>query len=194
MRALLLIFAIAFFLSLIPGLWVLLRSYLKLRGTYVITCPETNAPAAVELDAAQAAATSAFGQGDFRLKSCTRWPERRDCGRECLAQIESAPEECLVRTILTKWYEGSTCALCGKVIGAISWAEHKPALISPDRRTFEWDEIRAEELPKILETHRQICWDCHVAESFRSRFPDRVVDDPRPARRANSHSNFPGLM
>ena len=184
MRALLWVFAIAFLVSLIPGLWILLRSYLKFRGTRVITCPETNAPAAVELDAAHAAATSAFGDGNFRLKSCSLWPERKNCGQQCLAQIESAPEECLVRTILTKWYEGSTCALCGRAIGEIHWAEHKPALMSPDRKTMEWHEVPPEDLPGVLSTHQRICWNCHVAESFRSRFPDRVVDDPRPARRA----------
>ncbi len=56
--------------------------------------------------------------------------------------------------------------------------------MGPDRRTLEWEEIAAESLPALLETHHRICWSCHVALSFRARFPDLVLDDPlRPAAR-----------
>lgn len=126
MSKLFLILGIAFLLSFIPLLFVLARNYWRFRDKRVITCPETRAPAAVELDARHAAATATLGESDLRLQSCSRWPERQDCGQQCLAQIEEAPEECLVRTILAHWYAGSTCVLCGRAIGAIQWTEHKP--------------------------------------------------------------------
>ncbi len=184
MSALFLIIGIAFLLSCIPLAFVLARAYFSFRGPRVVTCPETCAPVAVEVDAARAAVTATLDEAQLRLKACSRWPERQDCGQECLSQIEAAPEDCLVRTMLTKWYEGSTCALCGKAIGEIHWIEHKPALMSPERKTMEWYEVPPEKLPDVLATHLRVCWNCHIAESFRARYPGLVVDDPwHPVRR-----------
>lgn len=188
MDTLVILFAVAFLLSLIPLAFLGVAAYRKYRGKRVIVCPETRAPAAVELDAVHAASSDLLGDADLRLRSCSRWPERGDCGQECLAQIEAAPEDCLVRTILAKWYRGATCALCGRDVGDIVWSEHKPALMSPERKTMEWDEIVPQDLPRVLETHYRICWDCNVAESFRARHPELVVEDPlhRAARRSHA--------
>jgi len=41
-----------------------------------------------------------------------------------------------------------------------------------------WDEVPGERLNEILSTHRPLCFDCLVAETFRDRFPDRIVEDP----------------
>ena len=90
-----------------------LRRYIRLRGQRVITCPETGEPAGVELAAGRAAATALAGEPALRLRDCSRWPERAGCGQECLSQIEAAPEDCLVRSLLTKWYEGISCVDCG---------------------------------------------------------------------------------
>src|SRR5262249_44932030 len=90
------------------------RTFWKFRGQRIVTCPETRQPVGVDVDAAHAAATASLsGPADLRLKDCTRWPERETCGQECLAQIEAAPEECLVRNILKTWYSGARCVLCG---------------------------------------------------------------------------------
>src|SRR6266508_5356565 len=80
-------------------------TFVRYRGKRVITCPETRKPAAVEVDAGHAALTAATHHRDLRLKSCSRWPERQDCGQECLLQVELAPEDCLLRNILTSWYD-----------------------------------------------------------------------------------------
>ncbi len=170
-------------LACIPMMWIGARAYFKYRGTRVITCPENGLPAAVELDRAHVAASTSIGEPDLRLASCSRWPERQSCGQECLAQVEAAPAECLVRTMLVEWYQGSACALCGREIGEIHWVEHKPALLTPDRRTVEWDEVTPESLPRVLATHQRVCWNCHVANSFRERFPGLVTD--RPSSRAS---------
>jgi hypothetical protein len=161
------------------GVYSLLRhavyTWWKFRGTRVITCPETKEPAAVVVDAHLAARTAVSGERKLRLRQCSRWPEREDCGQECLEQIELSPEECLVRTMLDEWYQGASCALCHKEIGEINWFKHRPAFMSPDRKTAEWDEIRAEDLPEVLATHYPVCWDCHIIETVRRKYPDRIV-------------------
>lgn len=160
-------------------------AYLEFRGARIITCPETKAPAGVEVDARHAAITALFDEPELRLKDCSRWPARAGCGQECVKQIEAAPTECLVRTMLTRWYEEKTCILCGKAFGKINWLDHKPALMSPDHTILEWREIPAVNLPSVLSTYEPVCWDCNVAETFRSEHPDMVVD--RPWRNEGSH-------
>jgi hypothetical protein len=155
-----------------------LRAYLRFRGTRVVVCPETRKPVAVEVDARHAAATAVEGQPELRLKSCTRWPVRADCDQDCAWQIERAPADCLVRTIVESWYEGKACVFCHKSIGAVNWHEHQPALLSPEHFTVKWDEIAPEQLPEVFKTHQPVCWNCHIAESFRIEHPDLVVERP----------------
>ena len=175
-------FIVLFLLSMIPLGWVFLRTYRKFRGTRVITCPETGCAAAVEVDKRHAAATSVVGETELRLTSCSRWPEREGCGQECLAQIEAAPEGCLARSMIVEWYRGSTCAFCLKEIPEITWSENKPALLTLDRRTVEWGEVRPEELPWVFATHQRVCWNCHIAQSFRAQFPGLAVERPAVKR------------
>lgn len=161
----------------------LVRAYLTYRGTRVVTCPESGAPAAVEVNTRLAVASLAStGQPTLRLASCSRWPKRRDCGQECLAQIEAAPADCLARTMLIRWYEGQRCVFCHRSIGEIRWSDHKPALRTPDGETVGWHAIRAEELPSVLASHLPVCWNCHVAETLRRQHPELIVDDPAPPR------------
>jgi hypothetical protein len=153
------------------------RTWRRIRGARVITCPETSAPAGVELDAIYAALTG-WGPPKLRLKECSRWPERQNCGQECLSQIEAAPQDCLVRNILTSWYSNKVCVFCRKPVGDIDWFQHKPALWSPDRKSLEWHEVAAEAIPYVLKTHLPICWNCHIAATFRREYPELVTDRP----------------
>ena len=50
------------------------------------------------------------------------------------------------------------------------------ALLDPDHRTIEWRQLRPEQLPDVFSTHRPVCWNCHVAETFRRLHPELVVD------------------
>jgi hypothetical protein len=181
MSKLFLIIGILFLVSFIPLVFVLVRSYLKLRGPRVVVCPETRAPVAVEVAALRAAFGAAAGEPELRLSSCSRWPEREACGQECLAEIESAPDGCLVRDRLTAWYASRRCSLCGRSIGQIHWYDRKPALLSPDLRTIEWNTIATADLPAVLTTHKAVCWNCLIAESFLRQHPDRVIQDRRGA-------------
>ena len=167
------------------GAWRVARSMLALRGTRLVTCPETGCPVAVDLDLRYSAVRSAFGRPHFRLKDCTRWPERAGCGQTCLGDLEAAPQDCLVRTILAQWYAGKRCVLCRRNFGEIHWHDYKPALLGADGITREWTEIPPESLPEVLATHRPACWNCHIAETFRRQRPDLFIDrPPRPAAQA----------
>ncbi|HZT59988.1 MAG TPA: hypothetical protein VFA21_15365 [Pyrinomonadaceae bacterium] len=169
--------------------WNGVRAYWRSRGTRVVVCPETRRYVAVELDAAHAAATAGEEGGpELRLRACTRWPERRDCDQDCVHQIENAPDGCAVRAMLADFYEGRTCALCGHEVGEIHWHDHKPALLRlEDHRTFEWQEIAPESLPEALATHLPVCWNCHVAESFRLEHPELVLDRESKSAAAHAH-------
>jgi hypothetical protein len=151
-------------------------AYFALRGERIITCPETHRPAAVEVAAGKAALKTFTGTQSVRLKDCSRWPEKRNCDQACLHQIEESPGECLVWNIVTRWYEGKSCAYCKRPFGHINWHEHRPALKGPDGKTVQWTEVEAQHLPDVLATHQPVCWDCHIAESLRRQHPELVTD------------------
>ncbi len=152
------------------------RAYRKLRGKRLVTCPETKAPAAVDVAAGEAGLGVFFNEPTVRLKECSRWPERQGCGQDCLQQVEADSQNCLVWNIVSTWYEGKKCVFCHKPIGTLGEWDHAPALLGPDFRTAEWKDMRPEELPKIFGTHQPVCWNCHVAETFRRLHPELVTD------------------
>lgn len=153
-----------------------LRAYFDYRGKRLITCPETHKAAAVNVAAREAAVGAFLSEPRLRLTECSRWPERKDCGQECLKQIEVSPENCLVWNIVSHWYDGKQCVFCHKSFGELHHLDHAPALLGPDHKTAEWKELRPEQLPEIFSTHRPVCWNCHVAETFRRLHPELVVD------------------
>jgi hypothetical protein len=161
--------------------WRLGSAWLKSRGKRVINCPENHMSAGVALDVRHAAATALRGDMKLRLSSCSRWPERQDCGQDCLFQIERAPEDCLVRNILVHWYEGKKCAWCGRPIGEIHLGERKPALLTADRCSVEWNQVAPDQLPETLRTALPLCFTCHIANTMVREHPELVIDRSRPA-------------
>lgn len=161
----------ALFLALAP----LIKAWWMARGTRLVTCPETEEPVAVEIDPMDAAFHTFLKTREVHLQSCSRWPEKAGCGQECMGQITAAPNGCLVRSILAEWYAGKSCSLCGKEL-PVEWGQHKPALMSPGRVTFEWGDLRVEDLPEVLATHRPVCWDCHVVETLYRMHPELVTE------------------
>ena len=101
---------------------------------------ENQKAAGVVVDVDYAAATGFGKAAELRLTTCSRWPERRNCGQECLTQIQSSPEDCLVRNILVNWYGGKVCASCGQTFAEIEWSR-KPALLIR-RGSLEWSQFR----------------------------------------------------
>jgi hypothetical protein len=159
MGTLFLIFAIVFLLSCVPLIFVVVRNWARFRGPRVVVCPETVTPEAVEVSAVRAAWTAARADTQFRLTSCSRWPERADCSQRCLTQIEEAPDGCLVRARVAQWYEGATCALCKSAIGEI---RHGPGLVGPDRKIRKWRDLTVEDLAEAFATHQPVCPDCRA--------------------------------
>lgn len=161
-----------FIIRAVPGV----RAYFIFRGQRLVTCPETHKAAAVNVDAVDAGLGEFFSEPTMHLRECSRWPERKNCGQDCLQQVEANPENCLVWNIVSQWYEGKSCVFCHKPIGSLHHLDHAPALLGPNFRTSEWKNVRPEELPDIFATHQPVCWNCHVAESFRRLHPELVTD------------------
>ncbi|HUO17694.1 MAG TPA: hypothetical protein VMX38_22115 [Verrucomicrobiae bacterium] len=167
------LFALGLFIfRAIPGI----RAYLQFRGKRLVTCPESHSTEAVGINATEAAVGAFLTEPTLRLKECSRWPERQNCGQDCLQQIEIDPQNCLVWNLVSKWYEGKSCVFCHKQIGPLHHLDHAPALLAPDLKTIEWKDVQPQQLPEVFETHRPVCWNCHVTETFRRQHPELVVD------------------
>jgi hypothetical protein len=160
------------------GFHWLYRSLSKYRGSRTITCPETGRPTIVEVDALHASLTSAIGLPDIRLKDCSRWPIKSQCGQECLTELDVAPEQCLVSGVLMRWYQGKKCAYCSEIFPNVQWTDHRPALRNPAGRLITWKELSLDNLKNVLETYVPVCWNCYIAQQFRLEHPDLVVYRP----------------
>lgn len=149
------------------------------RGMRIITCPENHEPAAIEVNALDAAKWYAIaGETDLHLRSCSRWPEMAGCAEDCLAQVIDSPNACLVQTIVSSWYAGRSCHYCKAPIGPIVWHERPPALLMRDGTSREWKDVKREELPYIFVTADAVCWRCNLTETFRREHHDLVVERP----------------
>ena len=145
-------------------------------GQRLITCPGNRQAAAVVVDARHAAATALGHVPRLRLSQCSRWPELLGCGQKCLRQIEDAPDDCLVASILVNWYRGKCCAWCGRPIGEIA-----AALTCDNRTSVEWAGIPVEQLPATLSAAKPVCLACHLAGQAP---PILAVTSAPPAGRA----------
>jgi hypothetical protein len=163
-------------------LGIALTAWIRLRGTRVVTCPETHKPAAVTLDTGHAAVTAVWEKADLKLNTCSRWPERQGCDQACVPQIVESGDETRPQMMAAHFFEGQRCTICQHPIDAVNAAALQPGLLDPvTHDAAAWDEIAAQDLPDAFRTRKPICANCALAESFRRRFPDRVVDRiPRP--------------
>jgi hypothetical protein len=75
---------------LLEYLVIAVRTWVRLHGSRVVVCPETQQAVTVRVDVGHAIATAVWEKADVRLTSCTRWPERRECDQSCAHQIEHA--------------------------------------------------------------------------------------------------------
>lgn len=150
-------------------------TYFRYRGARFVKCPENQKREIVTVDAGEAAFSAAIGNPHLYLSECTRWPEMRDCGQDCLKQIEYAPADCLVRNVVAHWYQDRHCAVCGHVFGVIHWHDHAPALVDRDGRTVQWSEVPLARLVEYLESHDAVCWNCHIVQTFRHEHPELIT-------------------
>ncbi len=151
------------------------RTWRKYSGRFAVVCPENRAEVGVSVDARHAARTALTGAPELRLTSCSRWPERAGCGQTCLSQLAAAPEDCLVRSVVERWYEGKTCVYCGRAFSTIEWSLAKPALLR-EGRAVELPEVPADNLHEALATAKPVCSACYLANKMVQERPELVAD------------------
>jgi hypothetical protein len=141
----------------IVGAWLTFRSH------FVVTCPQDQTSRAVVVDCEHAVWTTWRGDAELRLTGCSDWPERAGCDQRCREQIQRAPEDCLARTILAKWYADKCCMDCGQPVGEAYWNAKKPALLTREHGLQVWEEIPLDQLQTTLEGARAVCFECYVS-------------------------------
>lgn len=72
------------FYVLLPRATYFFRRFRKKRA---LRCPETGMLVEVDVDPRFAALTSPFGKPLLRVKNCTLWPKKKECGQECLNDV-----------------------------------------------------------------------------------------------------------
>lgn len=75
---------------LLPAAWSLWGVWRRARVAHSVTCPANGAATLVKLDPWYAVRMHARGDRELRVIDCACWPERRECGRECLEQAGRA--------------------------------------------------------------------------------------------------------
>src|SRR5947207_5168516 len=120
------------------------RVFVRYRGKMLFTCPESGKAVCVKVAAVDAARSSLVGRPKIHLSQCSRWPERQNCGQQCLTQIGPEPQNCLVWTKVSEWFRGKSCLYCHKPFSELHWHDHSSALLSPDHKTVEWSEVPPE--------------------------------------------------
>lgn len=153
--------------------------YFRYSGGLAVTCPENHNPAGVAVNRPRAALSGLLSAPSLRLTACSRWPERSGCGQACLSQIEASPENCLVRDIAAKWYEGKVCASCKLPFHEIQWQIAKPALFLADKTAMEWNRVPPERLQEILASAEPLCCSCYLAARIAIERPDLATERPR---------------
>jgi hypothetical protein len=76
--------------------------------------------------------------------------------------------------MVAAWAEGRTCVSCGGPL--LDSRLHHIALLEPTGITREWTEISEGRLPLALATCLPMCWNCHLAATFRRMHPELVTD------------------
>lgn len=148
---------------------------LRYRGKRIVECPETGQPVATEIGAVRAAAAKLSGDASVVITSCSRWPERADCDQACAPAIATSPRETLVTNIVTRWYAGRACVLCGKQIQELGGAI-VPALRTAGGAIRPWSDVPPEELPSLMSSAVAVCAPCELAEDFRRVHPELVIE------------------
>jgi hypothetical protein len=164
---------------------VSLQSYFRHRGRKTVICPENRELVTVEIDNQYAFRTALRGQEHERLQSCSRWPEKGDCGQECLAQIDPTPEN--LERLLSKWYQGKSCEICDRPLTPADWRRGRLAFLDENQKLFELRHMQLDELPTALDTLTPLCWNCHQEERVRQATPPRFLKGDRRLVRSALH-------
>ena len=95
--------------------------------------------------------------------------------------------------LLKRFFDGKACAICRRAIPPVHRTGLKPGLMNPDTHDMQpWDEIPNGHTASAFQNRLPVCPSCVVAESFRHRFADRVVDRDRAL--SDAHAHTPGRI
>lgn len=176
-------------------LWLVgsaLRTARSARGTRIVVCPRDGTTAAVDLDTARALLSAPFRRA-LRVGRCSRWPDRDGCSQGCLAQIAAAPDGCRVEALLSSWYRGDRCAICGLAFEQVDWRHRPPAFLAPDGSTRAALDVPAEQIREALAGSRPVCFICDVIQTLRRERPDLMVEPAPPGQTIASRRTVPFL-
>lgn len=74
------------------------------------------------------------------------------------------------------WESERRCSVCGVRLIDSEHGSHHVAFRGRDGISREWNQLSVEGLATALESSPPLCWDCHVAETFRREHPELVTD------------------
>lgn len=162
---------------------LILRAFFRVRGEPVVIPPEGRQQTGIPAPAV----ASAAGPSDARPTPAL--------GLGALDGSRSQPSAALPLdrhslATLKRWYTGRECAVCHREIGPVLATEPRPGLLNvaaPSREILRWDDIPADHLQAVLDSHLPVCASCNLAESFRREFPERVTDRTDSAQRDRAY-------
>ena len=170
-------------IAVLIGAWAIaslvrvVRIVQDLRGPRVVTCPRTGLPVGVEVDLRHAVATGLRSHvPGVRLSTRSRWTGCGRCDDVCVRQATDPAST--PRAIVARGVTGKPCAFCGRAIECTAFLDHYAAFLQPDGSTIEWPEVPPGRLRETIATRPVVCWNCHIAETFRRRYPELVTDRP----------------
>jgi hypothetical protein len=159
-----------------------IAAYIRMRGTRIVTCPESKQPAAVTVNAAHSALSGLLDPADIQISTCSRWPARPECDQACAREIASAPNRTTTFQMMAQWYAGKQCGICGRDMPPLSHFAPEPGLMSVTSQppvTVAWTDVPPEQIPKMLPTHLPVCSSCHLMTWFQHEHPELVIDRHR---------------
>jgi hypothetical protein len=156
-----------------------LRVIRDLRGPRVVMCPDAGLAVDVRIDLRHAVKTALRQDVPrVRLRACSRWAQYGRCDERCAGQ--AADPASSPRAIVTRGLTGQPCAFCRRPIAYVAFLDHYAAFLQPDGSTIQWPQVPPERLRDTIAARPPVCWDCHIAETFRRTHPELVTDRPWP--------------
>jgi hypothetical protein len=71
----------------VPVCWALVPLWRRAGRARYVGCPAASQIAMVRLDPWYAVRMHALGDRELRVIGCSQWPQRCDCGQDCLVRI-----------------------------------------------------------------------------------------------------------
>jgi hypothetical protein len=159
------------------GVWYAGRAFRPWRrfgSERLTTRPGTKQPAAARIDVALAVASDR-GLAPAFHQSGSEHAEERSAPDQPSPETEQLPEAS-PSVVVKEWARGRTCAMCRGPVTESWFAGHHIALLEPTGMTREWVDVGADRLALALATSLPLCWNCHVAATFRRTRPELVTD------------------